>query len=77
MLAELGVRVPDEVMVMGYDDAPIADPFGLSTIAQPFAHSGAVALDALRALRAEPNRPITNTALMPTLVARTTTRRQH
>jgi DNA-binding LacI/PurR family transcriptional regulator len=39
---ELGVAVPDDLAVVGYDDIEIARYTGLTTIAQPLEESGAV-----------------------------------
>jgi DNA-binding LacI/PurR family transcriptional regulator len=39
---ELGVAVPDDLAVVGYDDIEIARYAGLTTIAQPLEESGAV-----------------------------------
>ncbi len=37
---ELGLRVPEELSLIGYDDIEIADMIGLTTIRQPLARSG-------------------------------------
>jgi LacI family transcriptional regulator len=39
---ELGIGVPDDLAVVGYDDIEIARYAGLTTIAQPLEESGAV-----------------------------------
>ena len=36
----LGVRVPDELAVVGFDDGSIAEAAGLTTVRQPFEESG-------------------------------------
>jgi DNA-binding LacI/PurR family transcriptional regulator len=50
---ELGLRVPEDVSVVGIDDHELADFFGLTTVAQPVLEQGRVAarlvLDALDA----------------------------
>ncbi len=44
-----GMRVPDDIAVVGFDDIPIAEVFepGLTTIAQPMQALGAVAVELL------------------------------
>jgi LacI family transcriptional regulator len=41
---QLGRRVPDEVAVVGFNDADVAEPLGLTTVRQPFEESGEVAV---------------------------------
>lgn len=45
--AELGLDVPGDLSVLGFDDGPAAEAAGLSTIRQPFEESGAVAVGLL------------------------------
>lgn len=73
-LRERGVAVPADVQVVGYDDVELAGLVELTTVRQPFAESGAAAMDALRMLRADPSRSVAHVSLMPELVARATTR---
>jgi LacI family transcriptional regulator len=47
---DVGVAVPEELSVMGYDDGPAAVASDLTTIRQPFRESGAVAVRVLLAL---------------------------
>jgi DNA-binding LacI/PurR family transcriptional regulator len=42
-LADRGIRVPDDVSVIGFDDAPIADLIGLTTVRQPLEDKGRTA----------------------------------
>lgn len=50
-LRRAGLRVPDDVAVVGFDDVPIAEVFepALTTIAQPMLDLGAAAVDMLLA----------------------------
>jgi DNA-binding LacI/PurR family transcriptional regulator len=47
--AELGLRVPDDVAVIGFDDIEMASVVGLTTVRQPLFATGAVAADLLLA----------------------------
>jgi LacI family transcriptional regulator len=42
-----GLRVPEELAVIGYDDIDIAEAFGLTTVRQPLAASGAKGMELL------------------------------
>ncbi|PZU47514.1 MAG: hypothetical protein DI566_05080 [Microbacterium sp.] len=71
-LREAGVDVPGQVRVVGYDDIDLAGVMGLTTVRQPFARSGEVAVEALRTLRASRNLPVAHITLLPELVTRST-----
>jgi DNA-binding LacI/PurR family transcriptional regulator len=43
----LGVRVPDQLAVIGFDDVDLAEIIGLTTIRQPLREGGAMAADLL------------------------------
>lgn len=70
--AALGVAVPEEIAVVGYDDADIAAALDLTTVRQPFEQSGVVAAKALIELLDNPAAPIQHTQLIPELVVRAT-----
>ncbi len=56
--AALGLRVPDDVSVVGYDDIELAPLMGLTTVRQPLEASGSRAADlVLEALSAGDDRP--------------------
>ena len=76
-VSDLGLRVPDDVSVVGYDDIPAAEPAGLTTIRQPVFDKGRMAGEMLLAFierRSVPQRRV----LLPTeLVVRTSTGPRH
>jgi DNA-binding LacI/PurR family transcriptional regulator len=45
--AEAGVRVPEDVAVIGFDDVELAEVVGLTTVRQPLREGGALAADLL------------------------------
>ena len=47
---ERGLRVPEDLSVIGFDDAPEAERHGLTTIRQPMVHKGRIAAEVLFAL---------------------------
>ncbi|GAA4803887.1 substrate-binding domain-containing protein [Streptomyces ziwulingensis] len=71
LLAERGVRVPEDVAVVGFNDSPearLGDP-PLTSVALPFAELGALAVDTLVA-RLRGTRPPDRTTIPATLVPR-------
>ena len=44
----MGIAVPDELSVIGYDDIELAAPLGLSTVRQGLTETGRLAVDLLR-----------------------------
>jgi DNA-binding LacI/PurR family transcriptional regulator len=76
-LAELGVGVPDELSVVGFDDIPLAAMLtpALTTVAAPTAQAGACAVEALlgRLQPGTPARAACEHALPATLVVRGST----
>jgi LacI family transcriptional regulator len=72
-LAQSGVSVPGDVAIMGFDDGPLAEGLGLTTVRQPFEESGRVALDLLLGIIAGTNGPVRRVDLVPSLVVRSST----
>lgn len=70
--AERGIRVPEQLSLVGFDDLPEARWAGLTTIRQPIAEMGAAALRMLLRLRTE-NRPPPREELATALIVRNTT----
>jgi DNA-binding LacI/PurR family transcriptional regulator len=56
--ADVGLRVPADVAVIGFDDIEMADVLGLTTVRQPLRQTGAVAADLLlNAIEGTASRP--------------------
>ncbi|MEV4939726.1 LacI family DNA-binding transcriptional regulator [Streptomyces zaomyceticus] len=72
-LRTAGIKTPDEVAVAGFDDGPLAEAFGLTTVRQQFAESGRHAAELLRSLIETPQQSPLRTLLVPRLVVRETT----
>jgi LacI family transcriptional regulator len=72
-LAMSGLSVPDDVAIVGFDDGPLADGLGLTTVRQPFEESGRVALDLVLGIAAGIDVPVRRVDLVPSLVVRSST----
>jgi len=72
---QLGLRIPDDVSIIGYDGSNLSalPTLGLSTIAQPIADMGTLATRLLAAHLDDGIRPPKSTLITPQLVVRTTT----
>ncbi len=44
---QIGMRVPEDVAIIGFNDTDIAEPLGLTTVRQPFIRSGELAVELL------------------------------
>ncbi len=71
--ADLGVRVPDELSVVGVDDGPVAEATNLTTVRQPFKESGVAAVRLLLSQLGRPTTERTVTYLDLRVVERATT----
>jgi LacI family transcriptional regulator len=69
---ELGVRVPDDIAIVSFDDIELARHAQLSTMRQPMHEMGRLALEKLRGRMKEPAAPPTLTTFLPELVIRQT-----
>jgi DNA-binding LacI/PurR family transcriptional regulator len=69
---ERGLRTPDDVAVLGFDDLEIADFIGLTTIGQSLIESGRIAVELLLARMAEPARPVQHVRLDLRIIPRET-----
>ena len=74
-LAELGLSVPGDVSVLGYDNIPIASYMipQLSTVAQPIVDMGETAVDLLFARLQDPAQPTEARVLQTRLIPRQST----
>lgn len=72
-LRRRGVDVPSEVSVVGFDDDPVAEALGLTTVRHPFEESGRLAMRVLHRLLDRPGETVESTVLPLTLVERDTT----
>jgi DNA-binding LacI/PurR family transcriptional regulator len=72
-LRDSGLRAPTDLAVAGFDDGPIAEALGLTTIRQPFVDSGRVAAELLLELIADPRRRLQRVTLTGELVVRSST----
>ena len=70
---ERGVRVPEDLSVIGYDDLEIAEHLGLSTIRQPLYESGSQGARTLLEVMENPTQPSEHVELPLELVARGST----
>ena len=68
-----GLRVPDDLAVVGFDDGELAEQLGLTTVRQPFEESGRIATETLTAQLARPSSPARQISLELVLVPRDTT----
>ncbi len=71
-LTDAGVRVPEDILLAGYDDSDVAGAMGVTTVRQPFESSGWAAARALLQTLAEPGATVQQISLRPELVVRRT-----
>ncbi|MGC8781727.1 MAG: LacI family DNA-binding transcriptional regulator [Anaerolineae bacterium] len=69
---ERGLKVPNDLAVVGFDDVEVAEYVGLTTIRQPLEESGRVAVELLLARLADRDRPPQRVQLPLTLIRRDT-----
>jgi DNA-binding LacI/PurR family transcriptional regulator len=72
---DVGITIPDELSILGYDDIPTASHIlpKLSTIAQPIEKMGEIAAQTLLDHMSDPNAPIRSITLENNLKIRSTT----
>jgi DNA-binding LacI/PurR family transcriptional regulator len=69
---QLGVKVPEQLAVIGFDDLDMADYADLTTIHQHLDESGRLAIEILLAHIADPARPVQHINLPLTIMERVT-----
>ncbi len=69
---KLGVRIPEDVSVVGFDDDPLAEWLtpALTSVRQPFREMGRRAVELLGARLADPNKEIEHSVLPVELISR-------
>ncbi|WP_374007466.1 LacI family DNA-binding transcriptional regulator [Leifsonia sp. LS-T14] len=77
-LLQAGVRVPEDVALVGYDDIAFASAavVPLSSVRQPSLEIGSTAMDLLLQLTAHPDAPPVHVEFQPALIPRDSTRRR-
>lgn len=74
---ELGVGVPDEIAMVGYDDIELAGHLGLTTMRQPMYDMGVLAVETLMTRIKSPEAPPRLSTFTPELVVRRTCGARH
>jgi len=72
LLRELGLRIPQDIAVLGFDDIEAADYMELSTISQAPDESGRLAAELLKGRIQEPGRPLQSVQLKVSVIERST-----
>ena len=71
-LQEAGLRCPEDVALIGFDDIIIAGSLGLSTMRQPMYEMGSLAIEKLMLRMSDAERPPSHMTFTPKLVVRKT-----
>ncbi len=69
---ELGLKIPEDLAIIGFDDLDLADYVNLTTIRQPLDDSGRIAAEILISRLNDPERPVQHVNLPLTVVERGT-----
>ena len=72
-MARHGLRVPEDISVVGYDGMRLLDSLDLTTVAQPLADMGRSAADLLMQRIADPDRPSVHRQVETRLISRGST----
>lgn len=70
---DLGLRIPQDVAVLGFDDVDVAEYIGLSTVCQHLDESGRIAVEILFSRLTDPTRPVQHIELPLNIIERETT----
>lgn len=71
-IREAGMRAPDDIAIIGFDDLEVAIYIGLTTVQQHLQESGRVAVELLQSRMGNGSRPVQHIRLPLTLVVRET-----
>ncbi|WZH35515.1 MAG: LacI family DNA-binding transcriptional regulator [Microbacterium enclense] len=74
ILLAAGMRIPDDVSLVGFDDGDVAAALELTTVHQPFEETGAAALDIALSLASGRDSAVGHIELEPSLVVRRSAR---
>ncbi len=69
---ETGLRVPDDLAIIGFDDLDFSNYIGLTTVRQPLDESGKIAVELLLERLGDPERPVQSVGLPLQVVQRQT-----
>jgi LacI family transcriptional regulator len=70
--ADLGISIPEEVALVGFDDIDAADYMDITTVSQHLDDTGRLAADLLLRRLDDPDRPVEQITIPLKLVARRT-----
>ena len=73
-IADRGLKVPDDIVVIGFDDIVISRHIGLTTLRQPMYDMGKRAIEILLQRIESPKMPVNQTVFEPELIERTSSR---
>jgi len=71
-IGEAGLKCPEDISIVGFDDIELASHLGLTTMRQPMFEMGVLAAEVLLARLEEPNREPIHTMFVPKLIVRKT-----
>lgn len=69
---EMGMKIPDDLAVIGFDDLDMADYVGLTTVRQHLDDSGRIAVELLLSRLANPSHPVQHVQLPLSIIERET-----
>jgi LacI family transcriptional regulator len=71
-IKDAGLKVPEDVAIIGFDDIVVSKYVGLSTLRQPMREIGELAVDKFLHRLQHPDHPVSHTVFAPRLVLRDT-----
>lgn len=69
---EMGLKIPDDLAIIGFDDLDMADYVGLTTVRQHLDDSGRIAVELLLSRLANPSHPVQHVHLPLSIIERET-----